>query len=119
MRQFCLQNVICYLLKRAKDKGYFIRCIYVLTSNPKINVLRVRSRFALGGHDVPKDKILSRYSKALKLIPRLLDICDVCHIYDNTDEAYRILKKRKEQYFYWESEFWNKKQIEKLVGLEL
>lgn len=107
------------LLKKAKDKGYFIRCIYVLTSNPQINVLRVKSRFALGGHDVPADKILSRYSKALKLIPKLLNVCDVCHIYDNTDDAYRIFKKRKDEFFYWESEFWNKAQIEELVGMEL
>lgn len=107
------------LLKKAKDKGYFIRCIYVLTSNPQINVLRVKSRFALGGHDVPADKILSRYSKALKLIPKLLNVCDVCHIYDNTDDAYRIFKKRKDEFFYWESEFWNKAQIQELVGIEL
>lgn len=66
-----------------------------------------------------KDKILSRYSKALKLIPSLLHICDVCHIYDNTDDAYRIFKKRKDEFFYWESEFWNKAQIQELVGIEL
>lgn len=107
------------LLKKAKDKGYFIRCIYVLTSNAQINVLRVRSRFALGGHDVPEDKIRSRYIKALKLIPKLLSVCDVCHIYDNTDEAYRIFKKRKDEVFYWESEFWDKAQIQELVGIEL
>lgn len=75
--------------------------------------------FALGGHDVSEEKILSRYSKALKLIPSLLDICDVCHIYDNTDDAYRIFKKRKDEFFYWESEFWNKAQIQELVGIEL
>lgn len=66
-----------------------------------------------------KDKILSRYSKALKLIPSLLDICEVCHIYDNTDDAYRIFKKRKDEFFYWESDFWNKAQIQELVGIEL
>lgn len=26
------------LLKLAKEKGYFIKCVYVLTINPKINV---------------------------------------------------------------------------------
>lgn len=81
--------------------------------------MRVRSRFALGGHDVPEDKIRSRYIKALKLIPTLLGVCDVCHIYDNTDEAYRIFKKRKDEVFYWESEFWDKAQIQELVGIEL
>lgn len=105
------------LLKVAKDKGYFIRCIYVLTADPQINVLRVKSRFAKGGHDVPAEKVVSRYKKALELIPELLQICDVCHIYDNSlTQAFRIFKKRKTEYFYWENELWNLEKIEKLVG---
>ena len=57
------------LLQKAKDNGYFIRCIYILTADPKINVYRVEIRTAFGGHSVPKDKIISRYGKALDLIP--------------------------------------------------
>ena len=49
------------LLKRAKEQGYFIKCIYVLTADPMINVMRVKSRFAAGGHDVPQDKIISSF----------------------------------------------------------
>ena len=37
-------------LQRAKERGYFIRGIYVLTSNADINVARVQVREALGGH---------------------------------------------------------------------
>ena len=48
-------------MDRAKEKGYFVRCYYVLTADPAINVLRVKSRVAAGGHDVPEDKIISRY----------------------------------------------------------
>lgn len=107
------------LLKRAKDNGYFIRCIYVLTSNPVVNVLRVKSRTANGGHDVPTNKIYSRYDKALALIPELLQVCDVCHIYDNTDTPFRIFKKRKDEYFYWELDDWPKEKIEKLTGIAL
>ena len=29
------------LLKKAKEKGYFLKCIYVLTSNPNINKYRL------------------------------------------------------------------------------
>ena len=36
------------LLKRAKEQGYFIRCIYVLTADVNINVFRVESREAVG-----------------------------------------------------------------------
>jgi len=106
------------LLKRAKEQGYFIKCIYVLTADPMINVMRVKSRFAAGGHDVPQDKILSRYSKALKLIPELIQVCDIFHLYDNTTKAFRIFKKRKTEYFYEESQFWNLEEIKKLTGIE-
>ena len=44
------------LLRKAKESGYFIRGIYVLTANPGINVARVNAREALGGHGVPKIK---------------------------------------------------------------
>lgn len=103
------------LLQKAKAQGYFIRCIYVLTSDVNINVLRVESRKALGGHGVPEDKIRSRYRKALELIPQLVDVCDVMHIYDNSSMPFRIFKKRKTEYFYWENADWTKEKIKKMV----
>ena len=104
------------LLRKAKDKGYFIRCIYVLTSNPEINVLRVKSRAAFGGHDVPEEKIRTRYAKALNLIPDLVDICDVIHIYDNSKYPFRIFKKRKDQQFIWPNKYWDEEKITELVS---
>ena len=88
-----------------------------MTANAQINVSRVFVRTQSGGHNVPKEKILSRYDKALKLIPELLEVCDVCHIYDNSDEPTRILKKRKLEYFYWENTFWKKSDIESLTKI--
>lgn len=105
------------LLKRAKANGYFIRCIYVLTSNPDINVLRVEAREASGGHGVPEEKIRDRYEKCLGLLPEIQKICDIMHIYDNTVSPFRIYKKRKNEHFIWENEFWDKKKIEDLVGM--
>lgn len=105
------------LLKLAKENGYFIRCIYVLTADPEINVARVKVRKASGGHDVPVSKIIARYGRALKFIPELLEVCDICHIYDNSDQPFRIFKKRKQQYFYWENEFWKKEEISHLTGI--
>lgn len=106
------------LLKKAKEKGYFIRCIYVLTADVNINVLRVESREAAGGHGVPEDKIRTRYMKALELIPQLVKVADVMHIYDNSSVPFRIFKKRKTEYFIWENENWCEDSIRKLVGLE-
>lgn len=107
------------LLQKAKGKGYFIRCIYVLTCNPDINVSRVESRAVNGGHSVPEDKIRSRYEKALALIPELVKVCDVLHVYDNSTLPFRIFKKRKTEYFYWQNEDWSKEKIQQLTGIEL
>ena len=106
------------LLIRAKEQGYFIRCIYVLTANPDINVSRVKVREQSGGHGVPEDKVRSRYYKALELIPELVQICDVLHIYDNTQEPFRIFKKRKDVFFRWKNQYWSNAEIEKLTGIE-
>ena len=106
------------LLKKAKEQGYFIRCIYVLTADVNINIFRVESREAVGGHGVPEDKIRLRYKKALNLIPQLVKVCDVMHIYDNSSVPFRVFKKRKNEYFYWENNYWNQDDIEKLVKIE-
>ena len=105
------------LLRHAKDEGYFIRAIYVLTAMPEVNIIRVNARKASGGHGVPEDKIVSRYTKALALIPQLVEISDIVHIYDNTIEPFRIFKKRKDVYYHWENEFWNEDKITELTGV--
>lgn len=105
------------LLKRAKESGYFVRGIYVLTIDPQINIARISAREALGGHGVPRDKIVLRYNRALALIPELMEVCDILHIYDNTEEPFRIFKKRKNIYFHWESVYWSFAAIETLTGI--
>lgn len=121
-RDFTFETVLStdrnlLLLKKAKEQGYFVRCIYVLTANADINVARVSARQAIGGHGVPEDKIRSRYSKALALIPQLVEVCDVLHVYDNTKEPFRIFKKRKDVYFHWENKYWDFEKISDLTGI--
>lgn len=112
MSEFCFETVLSTcrnieLLKKAKERGYFIRCYYVLTADPMINVWRVKSRVESGGHDVPEEKIIQRYDRALELIKDLVQICDVCHIYDNSgSKPFRIFKKRKEEFYYDECADW-------------
>ncbi len=103
------------LLEKAKKKGFFIRCYYVLTVDPEINVFRVKTRTKCGGHSVPATKIRQRYERGLKLIPRLLETCDICHVYDNSEQPSRIFKKRKEQILAWETSLWTRQQIAYLI----
>lgn len=123
MSEFCFETVLSTernikLLKKAKDKGYFIRCYYILTADPMINVWRVRSRVESGGHDVPEEKIIVRYDRALALVKDLVEICDICHIYDNSgNKPFRIFKKRKEQFFYDECKEWYYDDIQVLTAV--
>lgn len=123
-KSFCFETVMSTnrnlnLLKRAKEAGFFVRCYYILTADPQINVARVASRVSAGGHDVPAEKIISRYDKALDLVHELVPVCDVCHIYDNSAETpYRIFKKRKDKCWYCtERHLWLKADIIALTGV--
>lgn len=66
-----------------------------------------------------KEKIISRYERALSLVKDLIPVCDVCHIYDNSEESpYRIFKKRKTQCWYCsEPHLWLKADISALTGI--
>lgn len=122
---FCFETVMSTdrnlnLLKRAKEKGYFIRCYYILTADPMINVFRVYNRVLSGGHDVPKDKIISRYERALALVGEVVAVSDICHIYDNSsDRPFRIFKKRKTENFYEENMDWKLTNIQSLTNVKV
>ena len=103
------------ILKRAKDEGYFIKCIFVLTVDPLVNVGRVEARVASGGHGVDKEKIISRYYKSLANIKELMNICDIMHVYDNTLKPVRIVRKHKEDITVFPNDLWSEDELIKLI----
>lgn len=106
------------LLRKAKESGYFVRCIYVLTASADINVARVVARELSGGHGVPEEKIRARYKRALALVPEVVNTCDVMHVYDNSsDVPFRIFKRRKDRFFAAANEFWSLEDIKRLTGV--
>lgn len=99
------------ILEKAKAEGYFIKCIFVLTVDPAVNVARVAARVSLGGHNVDEDKIRSRYGKSLANIKKLIDICDILHVYDNTEEPIRIIRKHKDDISIFPNKLWSEEKI--------
>jgi predicted ABC-type ATPase len=73
-------------VRRAKEKGYFIRLFFVSTESPTINASRIARRVMNGGHDVPISKIISRYSKSIANCCIVSKIVDRAYIYDNSIE---------------------------------
>ena len=103
------------ILRKAKKEGYFIKCVFVLTIDPQINIARIKSRVAAGGHDVEKSKVIDRYYKSISNIKKLLDICDIMHVYDNTDTPQRIIRKHKDDLSIYPNEYWSEQDILNLI----
>ncbi len=109
------------LMARAKDLGYHVACVYVLTNDVAINIRRVAARVLAGEHDVPRDKIISRYQKAMMLFPRLFEVCDELYVYDNSPdrkdgEPSRILSFFHGKITLYPNETWSLEALEKLCN---
>lgn len=71
-------------LRFAKAYGFYIVVIYITTANPSINVRRVRFRVKEGGHDVPEEKIRTRYQRCMSLMAEVVSFADEAEVYDNS-----------------------------------
>lgn len=105
------------LMQKAKALGYEVRCIYVLTIDENINIARVKERHASGGHDVPEDKIRSRYRKALGLIPEVAAVCDIFFLYDNSVRPTLIFSKEYQESRIFPNYRWPETELKKLLGM--
>jgi predicted ABC-type ATPase len=103
------------LLKNARENGYEVQCVYVLTCNADINVARIKGRVRAGGHNVPEDKIRSRYRKALELLPQVIGVCDRILIYDNSVTPLLLFKKDENGCEYYPNEIWPLEKLKNLV----
>lgn len=64
-------------VKQAKQQGYKPYLYYVCTSE-------VEQRVKEGGHDVPTEKIVSRYQRSLENLHSMLTICRRGFLFDNS-----------------------------------
>lgn len=80
------------ILKKSKNLGYKNYLYYISTDDVELNISRVRERVKEGGHDVPLDKITSRYYNSLKLLHKAVEYTYRTYIFDNSsDKAVLIL----------------------------
>jgi predicted ABC-type ATPase len=68
----------------AKRAGCFVQLIFVGIEDPAVNVIRVRQRVALGGHDVPEDRIVARWHRTMALLPAAIIASDRALLFDNS-----------------------------------
>jgi len=69
---------------RAKEADFFIRFFFIGTDSPQINASRVARRVMAGGHTVPIEKIISRFTKSIANSVIAMTIADRAYAYDNS-----------------------------------
>ncbi len=74
-------------MQRARLAGYDVLLFFIATEDPLLNVSRVKTRVAMGGHSVPVEKILQRYYRTLDLLPDAMVASTSCRVFDNSELA--------------------------------
>lgn len=72
------------LLRKAQGKGFRTYLYYIATEDPNINISRIKHRVKSGGHNVPEEKIISRYERSLDLLFDAIRNTNRSYIFDNS-----------------------------------
>jgi len=72
------------VLAKAQAMGYRTYLYFIATDDPAINIARVQTRVLQGGHDVPVDKIVSRYARSLDLLLAAIRHTHRAYLFDNS-----------------------------------
>lgn len=91
MRDHSFETVMSHVshiefLRTARAAGFETRLVFVATDDPGINQGRVANRVKHGGHDVPRDRITSRYWRCLENLPAAIAAADHSLIFDNSSD---------------------------------
>jgi len=88
-RSFSFETVMSHvskidILRRAVAAGFFVTLFFVGTDNPQTNVERVALRVARGGHNVPEDRIIARWSRTMGQLAEAIANTDQAFVFDNS-----------------------------------
>lgn len=97
---FCVETVFSdregaklAFLKKARSRGYVVILVFIGLESSALSAARVMQRTEEGGHDVPDEKIASRFPRVLTNLRKALTFVDHAFIFDNSsaDEPYRFV----------------------------
>lgn len=72
-------------LKDAATRGYTVVLCFIGISGPEVSAQRVAMRVSQGGHDVPADKLITRYPRTLANLQTAIRELPSVWVFDNDD----------------------------------
>lgn len=102
-QSFCFETVFSHpskidFIAAAKAVGYQVNLVFIHLDDADLNVARVHSRVADGGHTVPEDKIRGRLLRLPENVRKAIPLCDRVMLFDNSrlDAPYRRITEKRE-----------------------
>ena len=103
----CLEKGICFTqettlsghrilntVKKAIEKGYYIRLYYVGLNTVEESILRIENRVKKGGHNIPDADVTRRFNKRFEDLMLILPYCDEATFYDNENGFVAVAEYR-------------------------
>lgn len=72
-------------LKRAVELGYTVVMCFIGLDDYKLSEMRVTMRVSQGGHDVPTEKLRSRFPRTMKNLNAAITMLPIVYVFDNSD----------------------------------
>lgn len=79
------------LAKNAKANNYKTYLYFIATVSPEINIRRINTRVAKGGHFVTDEKVRTRYKNSISLISKNIHLFDRVFIFDNSTDSITLI----------------------------
>lgn len=80
----------------AQQKGYKTYMYFVCIEDPTINISRIENRVEKGGHPVPQEKVLQRYTNTLTQLIPAIKLVDKAYLFDNSTQSMHLFAKAKD-----------------------
>jgi len=69
--------------EKAKEKGFYVKLIYIGLDTPEECIKRIANRAARGGRDIGEVDIRRRFAERWRVLKRILPYCNEASFYDN------------------------------------
>lgn len=81
------------LIEAARSRGFVVFLVFIGLESADLSVGRVMQRVQQGGHDVPDEKLFSRFPRTLANLRAAIPIADEAFVFDNSsaDRPYRLV----------------------------
>ena len=97
-------NTITTTLLQANASGIPVNIWYCGLESPELHIERVQARVARGGHDIPEDKIRTRYKTSMQNLCVLANVVHQLAVYDNSQPLGRNKKPNIRLLLYFEND---------------